>query len=105
MFLYLVRPESSRIFCCKVYKWVGVVFRWFYFPGVFCESIVFTEVRQRSRVLSVGGGRDYSSVTEVTSKVLAEAVLIEVWQKEVMWISGKRPSLYRSDRGQVYLQA
>ena len=54
------------------------MFRWFYFPGVFFESVVFTEVRQRSRVLSVGGGRDYSSVTEVTSKVLAEAVLIEV---------------------------
>ena len=40
-------------------------------------SVVFTEVRRRSRVLSVGGGRDYSSVTEVTSKVSAEAVLIE----------------------------
>ena len=53
------------------------MFRWF-FPGVFCESVVFTEVRRRSRVLSVSGGRDYSSVAEVTSKVLAEAVLIEV---------------------------
>ena len=50
-----------------------------FFPGVFCESVVFTEVRQRSR--SVGGGRDYSSVTEVTSKVLAEAVLIEVTER------------------------
>ena len=48
-------------------------------------------MQRRSR--SVGGSRDYSSVTEVTSKVLAEAVLIE----EVTWISGKRPSLYRSD--------
>ena len=45
---------------------------------MFCESVVFTEVRRRLRVLSVGRGRDYSSVTEVTSKVLAEAVLIEV---------------------------
>ena len=72
MFLFLVRPESSRIFCCKVYKRIGVV------PRSVCESVVFTEVRRRSRVLSVGGGRDYSSVTEVTSKVLAEAVLIEV---------------------------
>ena len=53
------------------------MFRWL-FPGVFCKSVVFTEVRQGSRVLSVGGGRDYSSVTEVTSKVLAKAVLIEV---------------------------
>ena len=53
------------------------MFRWF-FPGVFCESVVFTEVRPRSRVLSVGRGRDYSTVTEVMSKVLAEAVLIEV---------------------------
>ena len=46
-----------------------------FFPGV------FTEVRQRSRVLSVGGGHDYSSVSEVTSKVLAEAVLIEVTER------------------------
>ena len=46
---------------------------------MFCESVVFTEVRQRSR--SVGGGRDYSSVTEVTSKVLMEAVLIEVTER------------------------
>ena len=45
---------------------------------MFCESVVFTEGRRRSRVLSVDGGRDCSSVTEVTSKVLAEAVLIEV---------------------------
>ena len=34
MLLYLVQPESSRIFCCKIYKRIGVVFRWFYFPGV-----------------------------------------------------------------------
>ena len=45
---------------------------------MFCESVMFTEVRRRSRVSIVGGGCDYSSVTEVTSKVLAEAVLIEV---------------------------
>ena len=81
MFLYLVVLESSRIFCCKVYKRIGVVFRWLFSPGVFCESVVFTEVRRRSRVLSVGRGRDYSSVTEVTSKVLAEAVLIEVTER------------------------
>ena len=43
--------------------------------------VVFTEVRRRSRVLSVGGSRDYSSVTEVTSKVLKEAVLIEVTER------------------------
>ena len=77
MLLYLIRPESSRTFCCKAYKRIGVVFKWF-FPGVFCESVVFTEVRRRSRALSFGGGRDYSRVTEVTGKVLAEAVLIEV---------------------------
>ena len=53
------------------------MFRWF-FTGVFCESVVFTEVRRGSRVPSVGGGRDYSSVKEVTSKVLVKAVLIEV---------------------------
>ena len=29
MLLYLVEPESSRILCCKVYKRIGVVFRWF----------------------------------------------------------------------------
>ena len=50
-------------------------------PGVFCESVVFTEVRRRSSLLTVGGGRDYSSVTEATSKVLAEAVLIEVRER------------------------
>ena len=43
--------------------------------------VVFTEVRRRLPVLSVGGGRDYSSVTEITSKVLAEAVLIEVTKR------------------------
>ena len=26
-FNYLVEPESSRIFCCKVYKRIGLVFR------------------------------------------------------------------------------
>ena len=74
MFLYLVRPESSRIFYCKVYKRIGVVFRWLFFPGVFCESVVFTEVRRRSR--SVGGGRVYSGVTEVTSEVSTEVVIV-----------------------------
>ena len=48
---------------------------------MFCESVVLTEVRRRSRAVSVGGGRDYSSVIEVTSKVLAEAVLIEVTER------------------------
>ena len=42
---------------------------------------MFSEVRRGARVLSVGGGRDYSSVTEVTSKVLAVAVLIEVTER------------------------
>ena len=73
MFLYLARPESSRIFCCKVYKRVSVVFRLF-FPGVFCESVVFTEVRRRSR--SVGGGRVYSGVTEVTSEASTEVEIV-----------------------------
>ena len=27
MLLYLVRPESSRTFCCKEYKRIGVVFK------------------------------------------------------------------------------
>ena len=37
MLLYLVQPESSRIFRCKVYKRIGLVFRWFYFSGVLRE--------------------------------------------------------------------
>ena len=65
---------------------------------------MFTEVRRRSRVLSVGGGRDYSSVTEVTSKVLAEAVLIEVTERLRGYLA--RGRVYtRVTEGQVYLQA
>ena len=52
------------------------------------EVVVFTEVRRRLCVLSVGGGRDCSSVTEVTSKVLAEAVLIEI-VTERLRVSGR----------------
>ena len=84
MVLCLVRPESSRIFCCKVYKRIDVVFRLF-FPGVFCESVVFTEVRRRSR--SVGGGRVYSGVTEVTSEVSTEVVFVT----ERLRVFGRRP--------------
>ena len=62
---------------------------------MFCELVVFTEVRRRSR--SVGGGRNYSSVPEVTSKMLAEAVLIEVTERLHGYFQGKRLSLYRSD--------
>ena len=72
MFLYLVVPESSRIFCCKVYKRVSVVFRLF-FPGVFCESVVFTEVRRSSRVLAEAV---IILVTEVTSEVSTEVVFV-----------------------------
>ena len=89
MFPYLVRPESSRISCCKVYKWIGAVFRWF-FPGVFCESVVFTEVRRRSR--SVGGGRVYSGVTEVTSEVSTEVVIVT----ERLRVSGRGRKWRRS---------
>ena len=81
MFLYLVRPESSRTFCCKVYKRIGIVFRLF-FPGVFCESVVFTEVRRRSRVLAEAV---IILVTEVTSEVPTEVVIVTevtcVWQR------------------------
>ena len=73
MFLYLVRPESSRTFCCKVYKRIGVVFRWLFFPGVFCESVVFTEVRRRSRVLAEAV---IILVTEVKSEVSTEVVFV-----------------------------
>ena len=41
---------------------------------MFCESVVFTEVRRRSR--SVGRGRVYSSVTRVTSEVSTEVVFV-----------------------------
>ena len=52
------------------------MFRWLFFPRVFCESVVFTEVRRRSRVLSVGGGRVYSGVTEVTSEASTEVEIV-----------------------------
>ena len=89
MFLYLEVPESSRTFCCKVYKRIGVVFRWF-FPGVFYESVVFTEVWRRSR--SVGGGRVYFSVTEVTSEVSTEVVFVT----ERLRVSGRGRKWRRS---------
>ena len=72
MFLYLVVLESSRIFRCRVYKRIGVVFRWF-FPGVFCESVVSTEVRRRLRVLAEAV---IILVTEVTSEVSTEVVFV-----------------------------
>ena len=56
-----------------------------FFPGVFCESVVFTEVRRRSR--SVGGGRVYSGVTEVTREVSTEVVIVA----EKLRVFGKRP--------------
>ena len=52
---------------------------------MFCESVVFTEVRRRSR--SVGGGRDYFSVTEVTREVSTEVVFV----KERLRASGEGP--------------
>ena len=71
---------------------------------MFCESVVFTEVRRRSRVLNVDGGHDCSSVTEVTSKVLAEAVLIEVTERLCGYLA--RGRVYTGvTEGQVYLQA
>ena len=54
-----------------------------FFPGVLCESVVFTEVRRRSR--SVGGGRLYSGVTEVTSEVSTEVVFVT----EKLRVSGR----------------
>ena len=39
MLLYLVEPESSRTFCCKVYKRIGEVFKWF-FPKSVLERII-----------------------------------------------------------------
>ena len=70
---------------------------------MFCESVVFTEVRRRSRVLNVDGGRDCSSVTEVTSKVLAEAVLIEVTERLRGYLARGRVYI-RVTEGQVQLQ-
>ena len=66
------------------------MFRWF-FPGVFCESVVFTEVRRRSRVLAEAV---IILVTEVTSSIDGGRVC----NREVTWIFGKRPY---SDGGQV----
>ena len=92
MFLYLVRPESSRIFRRKVYKWIGVVFRWF-FPGVlrvvFTASVVFTEVRRRSRVLAEAV---IILVTEVTSEVSTEVVFVT----EKLLVSGRGRKWRRS---------
>ena len=95
MLLYLVVPESSRTFCCKVYKRIGVVFRWF-FSGVFRdlsrESVVFTEVRRRSLV-KLGGFvkcRQRSCLLNCNRKVTCIR---------------QRPGLYKSEGGQVYLQA
>ena len=44
-----------------------------FFPGVFCESVVFTEVRRRSRVLAEAV---IILVTEVTSEVPTEVVFV-----------------------------
>ena len=44
-----------------------------FFPGVFCESVVFTEVRRRSRVLAEAV---VILVTEVTSEVSTEVVFV-----------------------------
>ena len=44
-----------------------------FFPGVFCESVVFTEVRRRSRVLAEAV---IILVTEVTSEVSTEVVFV-----------------------------
>ena len=41
---------------------------------MFCESVMFTEVRRS--FACVGGGRDYSSATEVTSEVSTEVVFV-----------------------------
>ena len=71
MLLYLV--ESSRTLCWKVYKRIGVVFKWF-FPEVFLEGII-------SWISSVYARSVYWSVTKVACKVLAEAVYIQVWQR------------------------
>ena len=84
MFLYLVRPESSRMFCCKVYKWIGVVFRWF-FPGVLRElsrkSVVFTEVRRRSRE-NLGGFVKYRRRSCLLKCILNREVTC-IWQEAV----------------------
>ena len=89
MFLYLVRPESSRTLCCEVYKRIGVVFRWLFFPGVFCESVVFTEVRRTSRVLAEAV---IILVTEVTSEVSTEVVFVT----ERLRVSGRGRKWRRS---------
>ena len=44
-----------------------------FFPGVFCESVVFTEVRRRSRVLAEAV---IILVTGGTSEVSTEVVIV-----------------------------
>ena len=53
MFLYLVQAESSRILCCKVYKGIGVVFRWFYPRSVWASSEVVFVVLKCNREVTV----------------------------------------------------
>ena len=45
MLLYLVEPESSRTLCCKVYKWIDVVFRRVFYRECFEECFISEEVR------------------------------------------------------------
>ena len=89
MFLYLVRLESSRIFCCKVYKWIGVVFRWFFPRSVLWISSVYWSA---TKLACVGGGRVYSGVTEVTSEVSTEVVFVT----ERLRVSGRGRKWRRS---------
>ena len=45
MLLYLVEPESSRTLCCKVDKWIDVVFRGVFYRECFEECSISEEVR------------------------------------------------------------
>ena len=46
MLLYLVEPENSRTLCCKVDKWIDVVFRGVFYRECFEECSISEEVHE-----------------------------------------------------------
>ena len=95
MFLYLVGPESSRISRRKVYKRIGVVFRWFSqecLERISCRSVVFTEVSRRSRE-KLGGFVKYrqrSCLLNCNREVTC------VWQRPCLYKSYGSPGVVTS---------
>ena len=67
MLLYLVEPESSRTLCCKVDKWIDVVFRGVFYRECFEECSISEEVREYV----------FTGVTKVACKVWRKPCLIK----------------------------